>query len=647
MLRLELRKQRLAFIGLAAAFVVTLPLAWLGAAIGHVDRRATIDALFLFWTLVGLPAAAALLGASAGAGLRAEPAAPAESVLPMAPSQRAAMALAAAAVQLAVLTALILLIAVIVSPGWRTTFTEKVWSAPEFQRAVFRLMVFSLSYILAVSFACAYALGHGLAGGLLGLGLAGIGSTALAAASGMQALYEERELLRPGAAVFVQALCLGGVGYALGRSASRLERRAGLGWRDFVLCGLGVSLGAALCVLAMGKTFDRLVRRPQPIHQDEYFSRAQKLALRLVPGLREAEGQGLLAANMEGELLLLKPDGRRLVLTPGDRVTLSDIFDVPLLDRNHSAEWDSDGTLWSLHSKPRHGTGSWTGWDRTLMHGRPGERFQQLPLASDGGWQLTHRGPQVGTLGWAGDGKQRFTPLSAKGAAGSRPVDGELPKMFSEGWAEQGLAAAAGKDGKSISWRGRTWRLPGRIADGILFELSLFPAVTKGPAPVFAVNVTDAANKKSLVLCRPGAQPQIPWPGAGFYADGISSDGTLWGFKNGWTMLMIRPDGSAAPALDLQHAITTLPDQVIHRTKGMSEFPILLRVGDGEAWLLLNGRWLARVDTRTGRLMSARGLRRTPKNGRDSVHAVPEGFFFHDGERTWFVDWDGKARKLV
>jgi len=77
MIRLELQKQRLALIGLFAAFVVTLPLAWLGAAIGHVDRRSTIDAVFLFWTLLGLPGAAALLGASAGAGLRAEPAAPA------------------------------------------------------------------------------------------------------------------------------------------------------------------------------------------------------------------------------------------------------------------------------------------------------------------------------------------------------------------------------------------------------------------------------------------------------------------------------------------------------------------------------------------------------------------------------------------
>ncbi|MCX5797634.1 MAG: hypothetical protein NTY77_19255 [Elusimicrobia bacterium] len=640
--RLELRKQRLAFVGLAAAFIVTLPLAWLGAVIGHADRRAAIDALFLFWTTVGLPGAAALLGASAGVGLRAEPAAAAESVLPASPARRAAMALAAAALQLAALAAVVLLMAAAVSPGWRTTFTELVWSAPEFQRAVFRLLAFNLGYILAASFVCAYGLGHGLAGGLLGLGLAGIGSTALAAASGMQALYDERELLRPGGLFMIEALCLSGAAYALGRCASRLERRAGLGWLDFTLCGLAVSFGSVLCVLAMVRAFGCLVHHPQPIRHEDYFARAHSLALRLVPGLREADAQGLLVGDMDGRLMLLKPDGRRTVLAPGERVTLGDIFDVPLLDRNQSAEWDADGTLWSLHSKPLLNS-----WRRTLMHGRPGERFKQLPLAGDGGWQLVHRGLQVGTLGWSGDGKQRFTPLSAQGLAASRSVAGELPKMFSEGWAELGLAAAAGKDGKSISWRGRTWRLPGKIVDGIMFELSLFPAVTAKPAPVFALNAFDQKGASTMVLCRPGAKAQTPWPGKRFYAAGLSADGTLWSNFTNRTLLMIRPDGSAAPLLDLAPALAALPRQKGKPSQGLSRFPILLRVGDGELWALLSGRWLARLDAKSGALKACWELPCRPKNGRDSVQSVPAGFFLHDGERTFFVDWEGKARKLM
>ncbi|MBI5239241.1 MAG: hypothetical protein HY926_02105 [Elusimicrobia bacterium] len=647
MIRLELRKQRLAFIGLAGAFIITIPLAWFGAAIGHVDRRSAIDAAFLFWTLVGLPASAALLGASAGAGLRAEPAAPAESILPVSPGRRASAALIAAALQLAALAAVVLLIAIIVSPGWRTTFTEKVWSAPEFQRAAFRLMGFSLAYILSVSFAAAFALGHGLAGGLLGLGLAGIGSTALAAAVGLQTLYPERDILRPGGVLFVAAIAVGGTFYSLRRAASRLERRGGLGWKDFALCGLGLAAGAALCVLTMGGTFERLVRRPQPVWREEYFARAQRQALRLVPGLREAAGQGLLAANMEGELLLLKPDGSRRTLVPGTRTTIQDIFDVPLLDRNHSVQWESDGALWSLHSRPRHTSDNWNGWDRALMHGRPGERFQQLPLASEGNWQLAHRGPRVGLLGWAGDGKMRFTPLAAQGRGRPQPVDGELPKLFADGWAEAGLAAAVGPDRRSVSWRGRTWKLPGWFADGVFFELSLLPAVARGEAPVFAVNVWEKSDVRSLVLCRPGGRVETPWPGAHFYAEGITADGTLWDTKDNRTMLMLRPDGSAAPVLDLSAALAALPKAGKRDRKGPPRFPILLKVEDGAVWVVLRQSWLARVDAGTGELKESWRLPARPARGKDSVQAVDGGFFLHDGERIWFVDWEGKAKKLV
>lgn len=647
LIRLELRKQKLAFAGLFAAFLITLPLAWLGAVIGHVDRRSTIDAVFLFWTLVGLPGAAALLGASAGTGLRAEPAAPAEAVLPVSPLRRALAALAAAALALAALAAVILLVAVVMSPGWRTTFTEKVGSAPEFQRAFFRLLGFSLLYILSVSFAAAYALGHGLAGGLIGLGLAATGSTALAAAVGLQTLYDERDILRPGGTLLVTVIALGGTFYALRRCASRLERRGGLGWKDAVLCGLGLAAGAVLCVLTIGGTFERLVRRPQPLRQDEYSARAHRLALRLVPGLRQAQAQGLLAASIDGEVLLLKPDGSRLVMVPGRRITLQEIFDVPLLNHNQSAQWDGDGTLWSLGSRPRRGISDWTGWDRILMHGRPGERFQQLPLAGDGGWRLVHRGPQVGTLGWAGDGKERFTPLSEKGAVASRSVDGDTPKMFSEGWAEAGLAASLSRDRRTLSWRGRAWKLPGRAMDGIFFELSLFPALTRGATPVFAVNVWEKEGVLALALCRPDGKVEIPWPGTRFYAEGITADGSLWDWRDSLGLLVIRPDGSAAPALDLGPAMASLPKSLPGGGKGFSRFPILLKVEDGEAWVVLRGEWLVHVDARTGEPKETWRLPAQPARGKDSIQAVDSGFFLHDGERTWFVDWDGTAKKLV
>ena len=241
------------------------------------------------------------------------------------------------------------------------------------------------------------------------------------------------------------------------------------------------------------------------------------------------------------------------------------------------------------------------------------------------------------------------TGLNAKGAL---LTEGEAiadfgPKLFADGWAEAGLAASLSRDRRTLSWRGRAWKLPGRAMDGVFFELSLFPALTRGATPVFAVNVWEKEGVLALALCRPDGKVEIPWPGARFYAEGITADGSLWDWRDSLGLLVIRPDGSAAPALDLGLAMASLPKSLPGGGKGFSRFPILLKVGDGEVWVVLRGEWLARVDARTGEPKETWRLPAQPVRGKDSVQAVDGGFFLHDGERTWFVDWEGMAKKLV
>lgn len=183
--------------------------------------------------------------------------------------------------------------------------------------------------------------------------------------------------------------------------------------------------------------------------------------------------------------------------------------------------------------------------------------------------------------------------------------------------------------------------------DGVFFELSVLPSVVQGRAPAFAVNVWTKDDELSLALCRPGGKVELPWPGARFYAEGITADGTLWDWRDGRGLLMLRPDGSAAPVLDLGPAMASLPKSRPDGGRGYSRFPILLKVGDGEAWVVLRGEWLARVDASTGEPKETWRLPAQPSRGKDSVQAVGEGFFLHDGERIWFVDWEGRARKLV
>jgi hypothetical protein len=345
---------------------------------------------------------------------------------------------------------------------------------------------------------------------------------------------------------------------------------------------------------------------------------------------------------MDGEFILLHPDGRRETLASGRGASLAEAFeDFP--GRVLSAAWDADGSLWVLDGQRKSDV-----WVRTILHGRPGERLRTMALPADVlGWQLAHRGPQVGLLGWSEDNKQRFTPFSAQGAAASRSVVGETPRLFNAGWAEQGLAATASQDRMSLSWRGQTWRMPERIVGGSMLEPGPFPAVAKSPAPVFAVNVMGGDGKRSLVLCKPGAKPQQPWPGTGFYAEGLSGDGSLWGLKDEFGLLLIRPDGSAAPVLNLAPALAALPKPQRGEGEGYFRLPVLLRAYDSDVWVMLRGRWLARIDAQNGTLKGSWRLPARPFAGKYSVQPVEKGFFFHDGERTFFMDWEGQAKKLI
>ncbi|MBI5208618.1 MAG: hypothetical protein HY927_01435 [Elusimicrobia bacterium] len=558
---LELRKQRLAFIGLAAAVVASVPMVALGARWAHAGVREPLSALMLFWTLMGLPGVAALFGATAGAGLRAEPAASAESVLPLPPQRRALAALAAAAVYAALLAALVLAVALTASPGWRSTLLEQNWVQPTITRSFFHLMGFGMAHILALSFVCAFAFGHGLAGGLAGLFIGAFADATLAAAWGLQELFKERDILAPGWVLILMLLCLGGALFALRKASSRLERRAGLGWWHGPLCGLAMLVGAALCLLTLGATFTRLVSAPQPLRRDPYFQEGREWGAGWSsPALRKAAGQGCLAVTLEGELALFTPKGERVVLVPGGpRRTLSDVAAFPLW-RIRSAAWDEDGSLWVLLSVTRGGPG-----DLSLLHGRPGGRFEVHSAVEGDVHLIVRNGRQLGLIRWAWE-RNSYAFLPAKG---KRPV-----------W-------------KPLTPKERDWA--------------------------------------------PAGLPSQ------FHADGLSADGTLWQSNGPQAMTLIGPAGKAASLVDVSTALAGLP----RPARRVKERAVLLRAQEGELWVLLAGRWLCRVDGKSGEVRKRWRLAARPMDALRSVQPVEEGFFLHDGERIHFVDWEGRSKRLT
>ena len=162
---LSLRKARLAAAGLLAAFVFSLLIAPRSGRSAGVAPRQALDAALLFWAVLGVPLAALILGGSGGAETRAG--ADLEAPLPLSPTRRALGALAAAAVILVGLTAVIAAVAAALGSDWRHAATI-------FPMLAAYLWVVGLValYALILSFGTAFAIGNGVAGGLIGAILA-------------------------------------------------------------------------------------------------------------------------------------------------------------------------------------------------------------------------------------------------------------------------------------------------------------------------------------------------------------------------------------------------------------------------------------------------------------------------------------------
>ena len=85
LLRLELRQNVLSAASVVIAFLITLPIARLVSAATGLETAKALEAILSAWILIGLPLAAALIGASAGVRAASPSARECEALLPGAP----------------------------------------------------------------------------------------------------------------------------------------------------------------------------------------------------------------------------------------------------------------------------------------------------------------------------------------------------------------------------------------------------------------------------------------------------------------------------------------------------------------------------------------------------------------------------------
>lgn len=348
--RLEARKHRLMFGGLAGTFLASLPLAALSARVYDIPAGSAVDGMLTLWTFVGLPLAAAIYGATAGAGLRAAGTEEAEAPLPLPVVARLRAALAGSVSGFAVLFALVMGSWLVRVQGPSSATPETLAAAVPFSAAL-ELTVLTASFV--VGFAARHAVLAGLAGLALGLvAFVPAGGAALVAWT-----FADRVGLGPSGWAVLAALALGSppAVLAAGRlTLPRLARSARVGLASWAAAGALLLAPLAPASLVLSSALTRLNEsRTQLGRPWSQPSAEEKAVFARVPGRRE----GRFYATFEGGLVFKPQDGGEpeVVLAPGNPLSPMTLWRETYHPHFVHVGWGWDGRVWAVKSLIRGG----------------------------------------------------------------------------------------------------------------------------------------------------------------------------------------------------------------------------------------------------------------------------------------------------
>lgn len=632
---LELRKNRLIFIGLTGSFFVSLPLMALAWARSRYPAAQGIDATLAFWTLLGLPGAALLFGGASGAELRSESAESAEGPLPLSPLGRVGGALTACGFHLALLAVLVVLLSFAASPAWRSVFLERSNSVPLAQ-PFFLLLTFTLTDLLILSFVASYCLRSGILGGLLGILLGGLTTLCLVVGLALEIPFRERSSFA-GASAWVAAAALGGGLFALCSAASLMERRRRSSTMRILGIAAGLGLGTLSAYAILSRSFESLFQSMYLYHSRSVRFKGEGLSdTELFPAARKASAQGVLMMSMDGKLDWIKPSGDRATLLRGERRTLGDFLVRPHWDSIKSTAWDKDGRLWVMTRPDTAEYEIWSGPAQgplTLYRRNQDKNWLDSFARSEG---------ELGMLSWSSR-SWNFAELPRPGAPPRwRNVGPDRGEFLMRGWVRTGWAATLGEDRASLihapqSGRETRWRLPGKALSSRQKHVL---AAMVGGKKAFMVPVRRAGGA-ALAVCRPGGACALEWPSDAEASYDLSSnpDGSLWGRRDRRTLQVVSAEGRFLPPLRLADASGAGP-QVGAR---------VLRASGGHVWMVLNHAHLVKLDAETGKPLNQWPLPDTSilrRERESSLHVAEDGFFMHTGKRLFFIGWDGRAKSL-
>lgn len=606
LIRLELRKNRLAAASAAAAFLVTLPVCRLVSAATGLEMRLSLDAGLTAWVLAGIPLAAALIGAASGAASGSRDSLECEAILPPSPGRRAASALAASFLLTASFAAFVLTVGALLgkAPGDFRSPQQMSWGASFWHNLPYTPVLALAAFdVLAGAWALSRLIGHGVAGGLLALLLTAASGAGVSACFGLELLHHEWGAVCYGSAVSIASAGALAKVWAGVLAARWSERRTGartLAWALALLI-----LPAAAIWGRLGAELRMLDAKLLPIgYEHSITSPRRRDPLPLGSRALAAAGEGAVLKTLRGGVVLANASGVR-VLIPEQNTGLSDILMEPFKTWIRGAWRDENGVLW------------------VERHASPDTELWRIEGAKVESRRMTDYG-SISTV--AG------VPLKHRYPGGQRLMTAKVEDYFRHGdtatWREgykdfvalRRREAGAGRvacGGTCFEAAGRRWKLPGTSNE----RDEVFPHEFGGRR-AYLVPVMNG-EKWSMALCRPDGTTIVAWPD--YMITESLPDGTAFAVKGGklWT---IDPGGRVAPPLDLT---PTVPGR-----------PILMRSAEGKAWLVHRGR-LAVVNVE-GRVVLSRPL------ADDIEDAVPlkDGFVFTTKRSAWFSDWTGALRRV-
>jgi len=625
LLRLELRQNVLSAASVAIAFFITLPIARLVSAATGLETAKALEAILSAWILIGLPLAAALIGASAGARAASSSAREREALLPVSPARRAGVSLGAAALLFLMCALLVFGTARLSISGlftyehgplsnWGSDFWEGIPTSP--------LLHFAALDILFGSWLLAYLIGHGLAGGLLGLLLSLSTAAAIVCGYGLEMIYRESWNVSP---FIPHAVSLAGFAVlaklaVVFPNVSRRER--GMRLRPLLFIP-SLLAGPVVSWSLVGHVYTGLIQNFQDAEPSTAFT-YQSLSedAEASPASLAAQGKEILFHTARGGVLLASKDGLHPLIEE-ERAGLLDLLSGPynILHLNNSFR-DENGRLWFERYSLFY-LEIWRVDSQKATRLWRSDGLYWLRIARLARRLLITR-PGVGPKGPSYSLLDQYIRLGKKA-----PIITDIAAALDDGRKSPLLARIDCKGTCLRRKDGKSWRLPGKA----LSRESAFPHWAGG-RPAYLIPYQRSNGKDAAALCLENGRVETIWSlrstktdfNNRFYA---LPDGTLYAYEPGDSIGIVDADGRFAGSLNFSP----------HRGKRKGQPDLVYRDG-GSSWLVWDDDLL-----KIGPDGSMKAVHRLP-GPRYDIRTMRDGVIVNTHSGLHFVDWTGKARRL-